>query len=443
MERALHEASEITSAVAREKAYHGALASLTEEDPERCLRLAGQHLGDTARREVSEKALASWLQTDPSAAWDAIEETPSAADRLRFTREAGRQWALLDPEGVGVWIDSIADEVTRRSALTGVAISFSKTDIDRAIEVFEKLNWDVTDHQPEWLEGPRSKSGMGDSSEETLGKAAHHVALSLIGRSFEEALAFADRFKGERDEFNTRYEIVRQWLQKDPQGMSDHIQRSPDSRIRGFLAHSYAAKMSDPGQAVAWAKALDGEAREAAMRSAFHKAFEGDASEAIELLPELEGLPASVRMGALEMLWSGRRKTLPQLQAVHEWLVAQPDYNTDLAEGFRNLVNGMAYADLDHAVEVLEQLDQGAPREAAIGGLLGFLGNASLMDFDACLHWIGQSQSERTRQFWLKIVAEKWLAKDPDRAVKAMPQTGISKEVWEQLVSRHERNQRP
>lgn len=100
--------------------------------------------------------------------------------------------------------------------------------------------------------------------------------------------------------------------------------------------------MSDPKEAIDWAKSLEGEAQEFVVHNAFHKAFEKDKDLAIGLLPELNGLPAPARLRALRSMRS-HRMTLPQVESMLGWLKAQPDHETDLAEGYEGVVNRMAY----------------------------------------------------------------------------------------------------
>ncbi len=437
--RALDLAKELTNPLAKQEALRAVLGEEAKAFPENAMDHAGTISNTSIRENVMEAIARQWLQTDRTAAWEVIEKMEPSLKKLALVKQAGLAWARQSPEEAAAWAETLTDPSLKRAAWIGLAVAFSKTDVQRARHAFEQLGGQFQDLEQRRIYVSGGSSGYGLRGEDSLEAATKAVTMALAETDMREAIAFVETFSSLHKHIG--YDLAKQWVRRDPEGMAAYIREAPDSQMKSYLTSRYADEVEDPIAALTWARELDGRAGESAFRTLFRRLGESDFDRGINALSEIENLTPKDQNSALSALLdlSVGRRTLEELNHAKAWIEAEPEPEA-FSQAYRELTTQMAYSDEAQAISLVDDLDTGPARQEAIGGLLGFLGNQSPMQHEKVLHWIGQSESERTQQFWLKILAKDWLGKDPDTAKRVIPKAGLNKEDWERLLSREEQS---
>ncbi len=439
--QALQAATELPALMAREGALKAVLAQLANTDPEDAMQHAEAIAEPSVRASVQESVLKQWLQTDRSAAWEHVLKMPKGLARLRLAQEWGLQLAAEEASQARASIATVEDEQMRVAAWKGPAVALAKTDLDRARHALEQLQGDFSGvgQQRIYFSG-----GSGGSNfQAALARAAKTVVMHLAESDAAAALDFVVSMNSKSSMFEHDLGTVigKKLVRDDPAYLAERLGTLPDSSLRNSLTMQLTRELPDPLASLKWANDLEGTARGTALNSLLQRLGSSDLATVVSAIPEFEAMEAEKQAAVLET-WvdSSQMLSAERLEEARQWLTTHPEHEA-FSRAYSNFTNQMARTNLDQAVEFVENLEASPRRQGAIGGLLGHLGNSSPMDYDAMIYWIGQSQSEKTQQFWLNIMAKDWMTKDPEAAIQWFGNSEWKPAEWDQMLSRHHRNQ--
>lgn len=134
VEGALEKARDLPSELnMRDEALAGVVKQLAKNEPERALNLARELIGGDGKQAVIEGIVKVWLGGDPAAASQVISEWDAEGQRNRLAKMAGMIWSREDPEASVAWMEGLADPAMKRAAQSGLVVTFSGSDIERAV----------------------------------------------------------------------------------------------------------------------------------------------------------------------------------------------------------------------------------------------------------------------------------------------------------------------
>lgn len=431
-EGALVRALKLENPLGKADAIDGVLEHLSALNPVHALTLAKQH---GASSDTVEAIYTRWLARDLDQVTAHLETLTPSLERNRLAQRLVQAMAQSDPEGAEAWANAQESSPVRNAALAGLAIHYAGRDPDRALEMFEALDWktDLID-RPEVY---RSDSVSGHSTDGTsLEKAAKTAILTLASTDREKALAVLRQFEDFKAIQAVTGEIADTWMHADAAGLRQFIENSEDSRIRALLAYQFANQTLEPEAALQWGKQLGGDAGKTAISHAITEMSYTDSERAFGSVQELNDFPPALQVELFNRI-SRSMITEEQLDEAEAWLEQQDD-TTAFAESYKALTCQRAERDIATASHNVDGLPPGPIRQQAIQGLITYLARQPSLDHQAMLHWINQAETSQAR--WFEQLAESWLAADPATAMAVLPKTEIPTDTWRNLLSRHQHN---
>ena len=213
----------------------GVLTQLASSNPD--LALAEAELIDNPT--VRERAVASVVQStanvDPEKASVLLTALSNPHQRRQVIRQIAGQWAMLDLDAALEWQSGLPVN-ERHPVLQQMAESLVYTDIDAAMSLLPRLD-------------EASAGGLASTIASTLGQQ----------RSYEEAMAFIDRYRGQPARYSAlRMQALKGLAASDPYRAMSLLQASPrddrNDQIVGYLAQRVAVE--DPDSAIRWSDGI-------------------------------------------------------------------------------------------------------------------------------------------------------------------------------------------
>ena len=423
-------ASEITDSVNQTKAFEGVLSVWAAKDPQGALTYAEGLESFAARANGRKFVIETVLASDPAAALTMITALPTSVSRSELMRDFAIDYAGRNTDGVKAWADSLTSITDRRSAYAGIALKFSKTDPQAAVEALDALNWDLSEAGGSITYEPRGSGGGPGGS---LATAAQTALAQLSESDPHSALRYAAKIvPSHRDILGG---IARRYASEDPTAAMAFASELEPGVLRNEFAVQVANVLSasDPRAAMTWALGMGGHAGDRAQLAVFNTLASADPSSAAESITELPDVPQ--RKSAVRFLastWLER-----DFEGARGWVQEHPDLDS-IAPAVRPFLESWSERDALAASEWVAELPEGPAMQQAAVGLVGWMINQSDLDHEAAFAWTERITGERSsREFYFEIIAKDWLEHDPAAARDAVAATDLPEHIKARLLAAH------
>lgn len=243
------------------------IMSLAMTDPELAAAEARTLPDQRTRDNVLASVVGGAAHKDPMAAVAYLSEIENPQARLNSIEQIAAAWATQDTADAAPWLQSL-EGAEQAIALDRLGMHLAETNVDAAIALLDT----VPDAKPMSLK--------------------NRIAMKLAtDRSFEDALAFIDRYEGDRDYPQLQASVFAVLVQKDP-GRAIQMARSienPQARDQIYVNVISQRAASDPRSALQWLDKIQNPAQvSSATQSVASNWFSRDpyaASEWLQSLP--------------------------------------------------------------------------------------------------------------------------------------------------------------
>ncbi len=244
----------------------GVLTQLARSNPDLAL-VEAELIGN---RIVRDRAVAAIVQSaanaDPEKASTLLAMLDKTSHRRQALQHIATRWATIDLDGAMAWQSGLPEH-ERRQVLQQMATSLLRTDIDAAISLLPGLDEPVA-------------VGLASSIASALGQR----------RSYDEAMAFVERYRGQPQYDALKIQAVTSLAASDPDRAIAVLQGMPrgqqHDQVVGLIAQRIAA--DDPDKALRLSDGIaDDEARSQTRALIVQGWFANDPARALQFLNTL------------------------------------------------------------------------------------------------------------------------------------------------------------